>query len=270
MRKDGINLTPLETRVLAWSQLNKRRIIRTGDLLSVMNINTSQEAKLLNKMSKSGVVIKLLRGLYLLPDKVPARPWSPSEYYLLAILMQELNAEYQVTGLAAFRFHKLSTQIPNQITVYNTKISGRKKIGIVTFNFIKVSKDRIGDVDFFEINSGDSRLKVYMSSLARTIVDAIYDYSKLGAIPEPYDWIKERRSDENFLKKLVKSTLDFSNISTQRRIGYLLDSLEVDKKLTGKILKALPKTNSLIPMIPQLANRGVNDRKWGVVINGKI
>ena len=77
-------------------------------------------------MNKSGLAIKIMRGVYLLPNTLPARAWLPSAYYLLAILMQELKAEYQVTGLAAFNFHKLSSQVPNQLTVYNTKISGRK------------------------------------------------------------------------------------------------------------------------------------------------
>lgn len=270
MSKDGINLSPLETRVLAWSQLNKRRVIHSGDLLKILAISPKQEANLLTKMSKSGLTIKLTRGLYLLPEKIPARAWSPSQYYLLSILMKELDARYQVTGLAAFNFHKLSTQIPNQITVYNTKLSGRKKIGIVVFYFIKVNQDRLGDIDNIEIKESDGNLKINISSLSRTIVDAIYDYNKIGAIPEAYDWIKERKNDSAFLKKLVKSTMRFGNIGTQRRIGYILDSLKINSKITNQILENLPKTNSLIPMIPQIPNRGINNKKWGVVVNGKI
>jgi len=270
MRKKGLSLTPLETRVLAWSQLYKQRVIHTGDLLKMLAISPKQEANLLMKMSKSGLAIKMLRGLYLLPSTIPARAWSPSEYYLLAVLMKEIGAEYQITGLAAFNFHKLSTQMPNQITVYNTKLSGRKKIGIVNFNFIKVTQNRLGDTDSFEVKDSSGNMKVFISSLARTIVDAIYDYESLGAIPEAYDWIKERKGNEAFLKKLVKSTLRFGNIGTRRRIGYLLDLLKVDPKITNRSLKDLPKTNSLIPMLPQLPIRGLNNKKWGVVINGRI
>ena len=270
MRGKGISLTPLETRVLAWSQLNKQRVIRTGDLLKVLAISPKQEANLLTKMSKSGLAIKMLRGLYLLPSTIPARAWSPSEYYLLAVLMREIGAEYQITGLAAFNFHKLSTQVPNQLTVYNTKLSGRKKIGIVNFNFIKVNKSRLGDTDSFDIKDSSGDTKVLISSLSRTIVDTIYDYERLGAIPEAYEWIKNKKRDEAFLKDLVKSTLSFGNIGTRRRIGYLLDLLKVNPKITNRILKDLPKTSSLIPMIPYLPVRGLNNKKWGVVINGEI
>ncbi len=270
MRSDGLKLSSLETRAFAWSQLYKQRIIRTGDLEKALVISAKQEANLLAKMNKGGLAIKIMRGLYLLPGMLPARRWSPSAYYLLAILMQELKAEYQLTGLAAFNFHKLSTQVPNQLTVYNTKLSGRKRIGIVEFTFIKVNKNRIGDTETFVIKETGGDIKVFISSLERTIVDAIYDYEKFATIPEAYDWIKDLRHDEKFLKKLVKSTISFGNISTQRRIGYILDSLGISSRITNPILRSLPTTNSLIPMIPILATRGFNDRKWGVVVNGEI
>jgi hypothetical protein len=270
MRKKGLSLSPLETRVFAWSQLNKQRIIRTRDLQKVMAISPKQEANLLTKMNKSGLAIKIMRGVYLLPSTLPARTWLPSAYYLLSILMQELKAEYQVTGLAAFNFHKLSSQVPNQFTVYNTKISGRKKISKVSFNFIKVNNNRIGDTEIFKIKDDSGDTNVFISSLTRTIVDAIYDYERFATIPEAYDWIRERIRDEKFLKKLVKGTINYGNISTQRRIGYLLDSLGINFRIISPILRCLNQTNSLIPMIPGLPIKGENNRKWGVIINGEI
>lgn len=270
MSKQGINLTPLETGALAWSQLNKQRIIRTGDLLKVLAISPKQEANLLTKMSKSGVAIKMMRGLYLLPEITPSQAWTPSEYYLLAILMKEINADYQITGLAAFNFHKLTTQIPNQLTVYNTQLSGRKKIGNVIFNFIKVNKNRLGDTVSFNVKDNSGNTEVFIGSLTRTIVDAIYDYERFATIPEVYSWIMNRKQDRIFIRNLAKSTINFGNISTRRRIGYLLNLLKISPGITNQILKDLPTTNSLIPMIPALPIRGINDRKWGVVVNGEI
>ena len=221
-------------------------------------------------MSKSGVAIKMMRGLYLLPEITPSQAWTPSEYYLLAVLMKEINTDYQITGLAAFNFHKLSTQIPNQLAVYNTQLSGRKKIGNVIFNFIKVNKNRLGDTVSFSVKDSSGNIEIFISSLTRTIVDAIYDYERFATIPEVYSWIMDRKLDKKFLRNLIKSAIHFGNIGTCRRIGYLLDLLKISPRITNQILKDLPMTNSLIPMIPQLPIRGLNDRKWGVVVNGEI
>lgn len=270
MKPKGIRMNPLESKVLAWSQLNKLRIIRTGELVKILGISTEQEEKLLIKMNKSGIIIRLIRGLYLLPGTIPTAPWSPSEYFLLSILMDELEAKYQVTGLAAFRFHKLSTQIPNQITVYNTKLSGPKKIGIINFNFIKVSDDRIGAYQELEVKDFSSTRIVNIGTLARTIVDAVYDYKRFASLPDAYDWIRDRASDESFLKELVAVTLEFSNIATRRRIGYFLESIKANPRLINKIYKNLEETSSFIPILPTLANRGKINRKWGVKINGTI
>lgn len=270
MKPKGIRMTPLETKVLAWSQLSKQRIIRSGELSKILGINPQQEEKLLIKMNKSGIIIRLNKGLYLLPGTIPTAPWSASEYFLLSILMEELDAKYQVTGLAAFRFHKLSTQIPNQITVYNTKISGVRKIGIVNFNFIKVSSERIGAYKEIEVKDFASTRIINIGSLARTIVDAIYDYKRFASLPDAYDWIRERANDEIFLKELVEVTLNFSNISTCRRIGYFLESIKANPRLVNKIYKNIDETSSFIPMYPELVNRGKISRKWGVKINGAI
>ena len=270
MNPKGIRMNPLESKVLAWSQLSKQRIIRTGELSKVLGINPQQEEKLLIKMNKSGIIIRLNKGLYLLPGTLPTAPWSASEYFLLSILMEETGAQYQVTGLAAFRFHKLSTQIPNQITVYNTKISGLRKIGIVNFYFIKVSSDRIGAYREIEVKDFSSTRAVNISSLARTIVDAVYDYKRFATLPDAYDWIRERANDETFLKELVELTLKFANITTCRRIGYFLESIKVNPKLVNKIYKTLEETSAFIPMLPGLVNRGKINRRWGVKINGTI
>lgn len=270
MKPKGIRMTPLETKVLAWSQLSKQRIIHTGELTKVLGINSQQEEKLLIKMNKSGIIIRINKGIYLLPGTIPTAPWSASEYFLLSILMEELDAEYQVTGLAAFRFHKLSTQIPNQVTVYNTKISGLRKIGIVNFNFIKVGSNRIGAYNEIEVKDFSDTKTVNIGSLPRTIVDAIYDYKRFASLPDAYDWIRERKNDETFLKELVEVALNFSNITTCRRIGYFLESIKVNPRLMNKLYRNLKETSSFIPILPELVNRGKINRKWGVRINGTI
>lgn len=263
-------MTPLETKVLAWSQMSKQRIIHTGELSKILGINSQQEEKLLIKMNKSGIIVRLNKGLYLLPGTIPTAPWSASEYFLLSILMAELDAKYQVTGLAAFRFHKLTTQIPNQIAVYNTKISGLRKIGVASFNFIKVSSNRIGAYKKTEVKDFSDTKTVNIGSLARAIVDAVYDYKRFASLSDAYDWIKERASDEKFLKELVEVTINFSNITTCRRIGYLLESLKVNPRLVNKIHKSLRETSSFIPLVPEIVNRGKINKKWGIKINGTI
>ncbi|MCE2928495.1 MAG: hypothetical protein LW817_02565, partial [Candidatus Caenarcaniphilales bacterium] len=87
---------------------------------------------------------------------------------------------------------------------------------------------------------------------------------------DAYDWIRDRSNDESFLRNLVESTLNFSNVATCRRIGYFLESIKVNTRLINKIYKRLHQTSSFIPMLPELENRGRINRKWGVRLNGAI
>ena len=270
MKPKGIRMNPLESKALAWSQLTKRRVVRTGELIKILGISSKQEEKLLIKMTKSGLVIRLMRGLYLLPGTIPTAPWSPSEYFLLSILMEEIKAEYQVTGLAAFNFHQLSTQVPNQLTVYNTKLSGRKKIGTAILNFIKVNTSRIGAYERLEVKDFATSRCANISSLARTMMDAVYDYKSFTSLPDAYDWIRGKAHDDKFLKEFISVVLEFSNVATRRRIGYFLESIKANPRLVNKIYKSLDETSSFIPMIPGISSTGQINRKWGVKINGRI
>lgn len=271
MRKAGINISPLENLALFWSKTEKRRVVRSGDLVRALNISPKQEANLLTKMSKSGLALQMMRGLYLLPgDLTPVAPWTPSEYFLLALLMKELNIDYQVTGLAAFNFYRLTEQVASKLTVYNTYFSGSKKIGTLRFDFIKTSKPRLGAVQKYKVNDGNYEEYLTIGTEARVIFDAIYDYKKVCMITDAYNWIREKKSDSSFIKELVTVAIDYGNIASRRRLGCLLDQLKVLNKFSNPLLKSLSPTNSLIPMIPWLAVKGYNDRKWGTVINGQL
>src|SRR5207302_10933782 len=89
------------------------------------------------------------------------------------------------------------------------------------------------------------------SSRARTLVDAVYDWSRFDSLPRAYKWIR----NDLALKKvtateLVDLTLRYGDKGTIRRIGALLEQEGVARSLLKKLEKALPQTTSLIPWIP--------------------
>lgn len=210
------------------------------------------------------------RGLYLAPLRLPPGKWGASPYKILDILMREMKAQYQITGLYAFNQYGLSTQVPILMTIYNTALSGRKMIGACSFQFIKVGKKRIGATDVIKAcdESGDA-LRIPIGSLARILFDAVYDYKRFATIPAAYEWIAQKRADSNLMKKLVETTVQFGNVGTQRRVGFILTALGVNQTLCKKLWKALPKSSSLIPLIPGRNTTGSIDKQWGIIINGE-
>ncbi len=267
MKHKGIELGNISSRFFAYTQLKNKDVIRTGDITSVLNITESQEFDLLRRLTDSGWIVRLKRGVYLVPDRLPAGgKYNPGTSIILEKFMKENGGMYQITGPTAFNFYGFDDQVPNMFYVYNNRISGNRTIGNQSFQFIKTRDQRIGSINNIATYQGPCLI---YSSKTRTLVDAVYDWSRFNSLPRGYQWIEaELHTESNFVSELVEVTMKYGNQATLRRIGYLLDSLKQSPKLIKRLVGQLSNSKSLIPWIPSKAARGKLNRKWGIIVNG--
>jgi len=123
----------------------------------------------------------------------------------------------------------------------------------------------LGDTEVVQTSEG---AKAVYSSLARTLLDAVYDWARFNTLPRAYEWIgKGLKGKRVTPAELVAVTLKYGDIGTIRRMAALMERAGVPDPLLKKLEKALPKTSSLIPWIPTKPKRGTVNRRWGVVIN---
>ena len=256
----------LEQQLFAFVQLRKLRTLRTGDLSGPLQITIKQERELLSRLSRAGMIAQVRRVLYLVPERLPlGGRWSPDEDLALNALLEAQNGRYQICGPNAFNRYGFDEQVPTRVYVYNNREWGDRRIGSVALTLIKVADERLGDTEAAQTSDG---LKAVYSSRARTLLDAVYDWSRFNTLPRAYEWIrKELKAKRVTPVELVSITLKYGDIGTIRRMGALLEREDVPNLLLKKLEKALPKTSSLIPWIPTKPKRGTVNRRWGVVIN---
>jgi hypothetical protein len=186
-------------------------------------------------MVRSGLIIQLARGLYLLPDKLPpGGRWQPPVELAIWHYMQDKQAQWQETGLGAFNVHGLSKQIANVTTVYNDMVSARRRFGTLDVVFIKIGASRLGHFSTIEITAGKPECRK-VGTLARVVFDAIYDYTRFNSIPSAYRWIEARKDDEKLITELAHCAVAYGNVSTCRRIGWLLERIGVPESIWGPI-----------------------------------
>ncbi len=267
MKRPGPELGSLSSRFFAYVQLKGKDIIRTGELVSVLNISESQNRSLLHRLSNSGWILRLKRGVYLVPLRIPAGgKYSPGAALILQKLMEEEKGRYQICGPTAFNFYGLDDQIPNVTILYNNRISGKRSIGSLAFQFIKVANERLGARNTV-LTKED--IEIFYSSKARTLMDAVYDWSRFNSLPRGYDWIKgEIKREPSLASELIKNTAKYGNMATIRRIGYILDTFIRNPKMTKRLQRQLSTSRSLIPWIPNRSSKGTINRKWGIIVNG--
>lgn len=259
-------LNDLATRFFAYVQLRKVSTVRTGDVVRDLGLTEVQERNLLSRLARQKLIVRISRGIYRVPDRLPVGgAWTPGEYTLLADLMREHGATWQLCGPNAFNRYGFSEQVPNRLCVYNNRLSGQRTVGQTEMLLIKVADDRLGDTETFATPDG---VDVQCSSRLRTLVDAVYDWSRFGTLPQAYGWIvAEIEARSEAVKELVRLALKYGNIGTRRRLGKCLEDYGVEPRQRNRLLKSLPATTSLIPMVPDRPKRGTVDRHWGVLDN---
>jgi predicted transcriptional regulator of viral defense system len=246
--------------------MRKLRTVRTGDLTtSLLHLTPDQERKLLSRLSRGGLIARVRQGLYLLPPQLPlGGAWTPNEALALNTLMEDRSGRYQICGPNAFNRYGFDEQIPTRIYAYNNRISGKRTIGSVVLMLIKVADERLGATDEVALDDG----AVLYSSRVRTLVDAVYDWSRFNSLPRGYEWIRcELAAKRVSAPELVKATLRYGDTGTIRRMGVLLEDEEVDSALLRKLEWSLKPTSSWIPWVPSRPKRGALNRRWSVVFN---
>jgi len=137
----------------------------------------------------------------------------------------------------------------------------------VALTLIKVDATRLGETE--EARTADG-LTVLYSSRARTLVDAVYDWSRFNSLPRAFEWIRAELSEKRVgAAELVRVTLRFGDVGTIRRIGALLEREGVPDTLLRRLQRALKPTSGLIAWNPASPKRGTVDRSWGVVWNDR-
>jgi predicted transcriptional regulator of viral defense system len=259
----------LERQLFAFAQMRRLSELRTGDLIAPLGISAKQERELYSRLFRSGIIAQVRRGLYLIPPELPlGGTWTPDEALALKTLMADRGGRYQVCGPNAFNRYGLSEQIPNRVYVYNNKISGERTIGAIALTLIRTSDARLGATETFRTRRG---LDLVYSSRVRTLIDAIYDWSRFNSLPRGYGWITSELANRRVTAgALVSTTLQYGDLGTIRRMGTLLEKASVETRLLEKLEEALPSSEATIPWIPGKPKRGKVNRRWGVVMNGEI
>lgn len=252
--------------MLAYLQMRKRRTVRTDELTEPLQLTRDQERELFRRMARGGLIARVRPGLYLAPAQLPlGGSWSPDETLALNTLMEDRRGRYQICGPNAFNRYGFDEQVPTRVYAYNNRISGERTIGAIALTLIKVADERLGDTE--ELQTPEGLTAVY-SSRARTLVDAVYDWSRFNSLPRAYAWIRSELASKRVdAGNLVIVTRRYGDKGTIRRIGALLEREGIPATLLRKLERALKPSTSLIPWNPMKPKRGTVNRHWGVVLN---
>jgi predicted transcriptional regulator of viral defense system len=247
-------------------QMRKLEVIKTGEAASALGLSPAKEKDLFRRLTRTGWIVRLQRGLYLVPKILPAGGrWNPSESVVLPALMKAIKGQYQISGPTAFNKYGFDDQVANSVFVYNDRLSGTRQIGSTQYVFIRVAKDRLGEAEKVKTPDGGD---LYYSSRPRTLVDALYDWSRFNGIPRGFSWIRQNLQKGTITAgELARITVRFGNQSTLRRLGLVLEKEGVSASVLKTVKNALNKSKAQIALVPSRSRKGRIAKAWGVIDN---
>ena len=185
--------------------------------------------------------------------------------------MENAGAEkFYISGPAIFNLYGYSDQVSPWFTVYNSSLSKRLYILQYHLDFVKTASSRLGAVRKIKAYDGAGEaVWAPCGSPERVLLDAVHDYKKYGTLPKAYEWISRALKDKKITPaKLADAAAKHGNISSQKRVGWILDRLAPEKALRA-LRKKAAGSNFLAALDPK-NRRGAVNKKWGVIENVRL
>ncbi|MFA7493872.1 MAG: hypothetical protein WCZ43_10205 [Proteiniphilum sp.] len=218
--------------------------------------------ELLRDMVGRGLLMRVKRGVYyIIPYEQNPETFMPDWHLLAKYLVND--ADYYIGYYSALQIHNLITQpsLKEQIVVSQQIKPSSIKIKDIEFQFIYHNEQHFFGAKKIWVDNYD---KVLCSDLEKTIVDCLFKPNYSGGIVEIAKAIYISREQINY-KKLLEYVIKFGSQAVIKRIGFILELLQIENSIIQDLHKI--KTKSVQILDTELPKSGKITSKWSILQN---
>lgn len=241
---------------------NKAGFVYSEAFKALPESKESTVRELLSDMTKRGLLMRLKDGVYhIIPYEENAELFMPDWHLIAEHLVND--AEYYIGYYSALQIHNLITQpsLKEQIVVSKQIRPSEIKIKNISFQFIYHNENHFFGSKKIWI---DNFNKVWCSDLEKTIIDCLFRPDYAGGIVEIAKAIHGSKNKIDF-DKLFDYTKKFKSQAVLKRLGFLLEMLEIQNSIIDKLQKE--KTASYVLLDTELLKSGKMISRWSIQQN---
>jgi len=252
-------LGPLEAELIFTLERKSTTVFTVEDARNLLDAPDETLWKILHKLTRKGRIQRVKRGTYtLVPARAGYKPkWTEQAY----ILLEDMLNEYYVGYWTAMSHWNMTEQNPRTVFVATTQRNRNFTYNdSVPIQFVTLNPRKL--FGWVYAAAGDKKFRV--SDPEKTVVDTMDLPQHSGGVPEA---AKSLNHDLDW-DKLIEYADRLGNRTVHKRIGYILQLLEIDA--STQIIKKLKEGASsgyswLDPTAPKEAHE--TDRTWRLKIN---
>lgn len=257
------NISTQSNRILTYfNQLDKNCFTYVDAVNALPQSSDSALKELLSDMVKRGLLMRLKKGLYyVIPFEKDPESFMP-DWHLIAEHLAK-GTDHYIGYYSALQIHNLITQpsLKEQIVVADQIRPSKIKIKDVDFQFIYHNEKHFFGAKKIWI---DSFNKVLCSDLEKTFIDCLFKPDYAGGIVEIARAIYTSKDKIKF-NKLLEYAEKFKSQAVIKRLGFLLEILEIETDIISKLNKT--KTASYVLLDTELPKSGKMISRWSIQQN---
>ncbi|MCK4463675.1 MAG: hypothetical protein KAU58_05125 [Candidatus Omnitrophica bacterium] len=241
-----------------------KTIFTLQDVKNITGLQSNAARDLISKLIKRNIIARIKRGKYIvIPQEMGFAKDYIGNWYIAA--REIVNSpDYYLSHYSAMDIHNMVTHPITKVFVTTPKQEYKKErvVGNVTFEFIYTSAKAIWGVQNSWVTKSE---KARVSDMERTVIDCLYRPKYCGGILEIVKglWIQKEKID---FEKLLNYALKFNKVVVIKRLGYILESLNL--KNDDYLNKLKPKINNKYYILdPLLTITGRYKNSWKCIAN---
>ncbi len=259
----GKYISTQSNKLLTWFNTRDSHCFEIREALDALpESGESAVRELLSDMTKRGLLMRLKEGLYyIIPYEADAETFMPDWHLAARCLVKD--AAYYVGYYSALHIHNLITQpsLKEQIVVSKQQRPSVIRIKEVPFQFIYHNEKHFFGMKKIWI---DNFNQVQCSDLEKTIIDCLFKPDYAGGIVEVARAIYVAKDQINF-DTLLEYAIRFQSQATIKRLGFLLELLQVGTSVTEKLRKSI--SPSYAALDTELPKEGKMISRWSLMQN---
>ena len=253
-------LSRSESLLLAALSEKGKNIFKIEDIMVELKCSYEYAKVLANNLTKKKWVIVLKRGIYLI---VPLSAGVKSRYTEHEfVIASHLASPYYISYWSALNFYGFTEQTPFTVFVATPKRIKSREVMNINYKFITLSRRKFFGFEPTVV----STYKINISDREKTLADALDHPEYCGGMVEVAKSLWNSRKEVS-IEKFIVYAERMGNATIIKRLGYLVESLDVDfdldvlSKLRGMISLGMSAFD------PTLPKKGRYNSRWNLLLN---
>ena len=253
-------LGPKEAELVARLTYEKKTIFSSVDIDGYLSPDFKYRNQLIYNLKQKNILTTIKRGFYVFtPLEAISTGLRVNEFLIPPIFFP--RKDYYIGYSTMFNYYGFTDQLFQTVYVLNTSLFRGRTICGASFKFLKISKDRMYGIEAIKVDNTD----VMVSSRERTLVDLIYFNKPVSGIVTAVEILKKivRQKGCN-IDKLVEYASLFPNATVRKRIGVVLEGLDIEEPVLRPLIKSVEKTaiSSLTG-----SRKGTLNKTWKAIVD---